>query len=532
VVEAETPADLPVVMADRNQLKQVFFNITKNAMEAMQPGGRLRIKTRTDDDNVYLLFGDTGSGIKHGPERFDRRRREAHPRRACAAGVAHEEHYDVSVAANADEAFNLMDAQSFDVIVTDLRMPGKSGLKIIDKALALPGRPAVIMMTAYGNIESAVEAMKRGAVDFLTKPVNIERLELLIQRALKSKTLEVEVKQLHERLDEKFNFEQIIGHSQELKDVIDRVKLVAPSKATILIEGESGTGKELIAQAIHQVSPRSRAPFVAVHCAALSESLLESEIFGHERGSFTGATEKRIGRFESADGGTLFLDEIGEISASTQVKLLRFLETKSIERVGGNKPLDLDVRLVAATNRNLEQLVREGKFREDLFFRLNVVRIVMPPLRQRAEDVPAAVDAFPQDLRRGERPAAADARARRDAHAPGLCVAGQHPRAAQFCRERGRAAPRRQAHRVRPRAQIPRRRPGGQITSPAAGRPGTELAHPPSSLSVEENEKRLLREALIKARGNRTKAAELMGVSRRTLHRKIAQWPELDVTDK
>src|SRR5690606_31627700 len=234
----------------------------------------------------------------------------------------------------------------------------------------------------------AVEAMKRGAVDFLTKPVNIERLEVLIQRALKTRILEVEVKQLHERLDEKFSFAGIIGHSFKLQEVIDRVRLVAPSRATILVEGESGTGKELIAQAIHQSSPRARAPFIAVHCAALSENLLESEIFGHERGAFTGATERRIGRFEAADRGTLFLDEIGEITPSTQVKLLRFLETKAIERVGGPRPLALDVRLVAATNRNRESMVAEGKFREDLFFRLNVVRITMPPLRERREDIP------------------------------------------------------------------------------------------------------------------------------------------------
>ena len=311
---------------------------------------------------------------------------EKHTREGLQQALA--ESYDVSVAANAEEAFNLMAAQEFDVIVTDLRMPGNSGLKVIDRALVLPNKPAVIMMTAYGSIDTAVEAMKRGAVDFLTKPVNLERLEVLIQRALKTRTLEVEVKQLHERLDEKFSFGGIIGHSPKLNDVIGRVKLVAPSKATVLIEGESGTGKELIAQAIHQASPRARAPFIAVHCAALSENLLESEIFGHERGAFTGATERRVGRFESADGGTLFLDEIGEISASTQVKLLRFLETKAIERVGGNKPLELDVRLVAASNRSLERLVREGKFREDLFFRLNVVRITLPPLRERPDDIP------------------------------------------------------------------------------------------------------------------------------------------------
>jgi DNA-binding NtrC family response regulator len=458
---------------------------------------------------------------------------EKHTREGLQQALA--ESYDVSVAANADEAFNLMEAQSYDAIVTDLRMPGKSGLKIIDKALALPGRPAVIMMTAYGNVESAVEAMKRGAVDFLTKPVNIERLELLIQRALKSKTLEVEVKQLHERLDEKFSFEQIIGHSQQLKDVIDRVRLVAPSKATILIEGESGTGKELIAQAIHQVSPRSRAPFVAVHCASLSENLLESEIFGHERGAFTGAIEKRVGRFESADGGTLFLDEIGEISASTQVKLLRFLETKSIERVGGNKPLDLDVRLVAASNRNLEHLVRAGKFREDLFFRLNVVRIAMPPLRERAEDVPILLTHFLKLF--GEE--------------NGLPPLTLEPGAIRTLQTYAWPGNIRELRNFAENAVVLHR--GGKLTEydlepkfrgtapvvAAAGAAdgsaggadlGADLG--PSSLSVEENEKRLLREALIKARGNRTKAAELMGVSRRTLHRKIAQWPELDVTDK
>ena len=317
---------------------------------------------------------------------------EKHTREGLQQALA--DSYDVSVAASADEAFNLMEVQEFEVILTDLRMPGKSGLKVIDKALALPNKPAVLMMTAYGNIETAVEAMKRGAVDFLTKPVNIERLEVLIQRALKTSTLEVEVKQLHERLDEKFSFAGIVGNSPKLQAVIDRVRLVAPSRATILIEGQSGTGKELIAQAVHQVSPRSRGPFVAVHCAALSESLLESEIFGHERGAFTGAIERRVGRFELAEGGTLFLDEIGEISASTQVKLLRFLETRTIERVGGSKSLELDVRLVAATNRNLDQMVTEGKFREYLFFRLNVVRIPLPALRERPEDIPLLLAHF------------------------------------------------------------------------------------------------------------------------------------------
>ncbi|MEO6005931.1 MAG: sigma-54 dependent transcriptional regulator [Opitutus sp.] len=452
---------------------------------------------------------------------------EKHTREGLQQALS--EAYDVTVAANADEAFNLMDAQPFDVVLTDLRMPGKSGLKVIDKALALPNRPAVLMMTAYGNIETAVEAMKRGAVDFLTKPVNIERLEVLMQRALKTKTLEVEVKQLHERLDEKFSFEGIIGNSPRLQEVIDRVRLVAPSRATILIDGESGTGKELIAQAIHQSSPRSRAAFIAVHCAALSENLLESELFGHERGAFTGASERRIGRFESADGGTLFLDEIGEISASIQVKLLRFLETKSIERVGGSKPIDLDVRLVAATNRTLEALVREGKFREDLFFRLNVVRITMPPLRIRPEDIPLLLAHYIKMFsdENGVPPLTLEPGALHTLQA--YPWPGNIRELRNFCEN----------------AVVLRR--GGSLTeydlepkyrgaaaadgSPQGTAPLPAISAPGASLSVEESEKRLLREALIKARGNRTKAAEMMGLSRRTLHRKIAQWPELDVTD-
>jgi len=436
-----------------------------------------------------------------------------------------EDNYDVSVAANADEAANLMAVEAFDVVVTDMRMPGKSGLKVIDMSLAQTNRPAVLMMTAYGNIETAVEAMKRGAVDFLTKPVNIERLEVLIQRALKTKTLEVEVKQLHERLDEKFSFDHIIGHSSALKEVIDRVKLVAPSKATILIEGESGTGKELIAQALHQASPRARGPVVTVHCAALSENLLESEIFGHERGAFTGANERRIGRFESADGGTLFLDEIGEISASTQVKLLRFLENRTIERVGGSKPLELDVRLVAATNRNLEEMVKEGEFREDLYFRLNVVRIMMPPLRDRPEDVPLLTAHYLKLLSEENQ----------------LPLISLEPGAMHTLQNYGWPGNIRELrnfcenvvvlHRGGSLSEYdldPRFR-GGATSGSEGGAAGVAL--PSNPLSIEENEKRLLRESLIKSRGNRTKAAALMGISRRTLHRKLVQWPELDVID-
>ncbi|HEY1793091.1 MAG TPA: sigma-54 dependent transcriptional regulator [Opitutaceae bacterium] len=435
------------------------------------------------------------------------------------------ENYDVSLAASADEAFNLMDAQAFDVVITDLRMPGKSGLKVIDRALTLPGKPAVLMMTAYGNIDTAVEAMRRGAVDFLTKPVNIERLDVLIRRALKTKSLEVEVQQLHERLDEKFDPGAIIGESPLLKDVIERVRKVALSKATVLIEGESGTGKELVAQAIHQSSPRSRGPFVAVHCAALSENLLESELFGHEKGSFTGATERRIGRFESADGGTLFLDEIGEISGAIQVKLLRFLETKAVERVGASKPVELDVRLVTATNRNLEQLVREGRFREDLFFRLDVVRFTMPPLRKRPEDIPALLGHFIRFFAQenGVPPIEVEPGAIKTLQA--YAWPGNIRELRNFCEN---AVVLHKGGSLTEYDLDPRFRGGAPAQSPASPQDGA-LG---STLSVEQNEKRILREALIKSRGNRTKAAELMGISRRTLHRKLAQWPELDVVDR
>ena len=247
--------------------------------------------------------------------------------------MALEDDYDVYTASNADEAFNLMEVESFDLILTDLRMAGKSGMMVIDQAMNLPNKPICIMMTAYGDVDTAVEAMRRGAFDFHTKPVNIEKLEFMIKRAIQSKSIEKENEVLHKRLDRRYQFSQIVGNSQAMVEVLDRVKLVAPTKATVLIEGQTGTGKELIAQSIHQNSDRSRKPFVAVHCAALAANLLESELFGHEKGSFTGANERRIGRFESSEGGTLFLDEIGEIDASTQVKLLRFLETRSFERL-------------------------------------------------------------------------------------------------------------------------------------------------------------------------------------------------------
>lgn len=444
---------------------------------------------------------------------------ERHTREGLAQIL--EDHYEISIAEDAEQAFNLMESEIFDLILTDLRMPGVSGLKVIDKALALKNRPPVIMMTAYGNVESAVEAMKRGAYDFLPKPVNVEKLEILIKRAFQSKNLEVEVKQLHERLDAKYAFEGIVGNSTELHKVIDRVKLVAPSQANVLIEGETGTGKERIAQAIHQNSTRAEGPFVPVHCAALPDNLLESELFGHERGAFTGATERRVGRFELADKGTLFLDEIGEISLTTQVKLLRFLEQREFERIGSSKVIKVDTRLVAATNRDLEKMVAEGTFREDLYFRLNVVPIVMPPLRDRTEDLPLLLDHFLKEFSKINKVAA-----------PSL-----EPGAMQCLRRYFWPGNIRELRNFAENVVVLHR--GGVIhdydlESKFRGetRSIDGSGKVVSPLDKEENEKRLLKEALADAKGNRTRASTLLGISRRTLHRKLQQWPELDVADR
>src|SRR5438105_5523106 len=306
-----------------------------------------------------------------------------------------EDDYDVYVAADIAGAIDVLEREHVDVLLTDLRLGSEDGMILIDRALKMPRPPICIMMTAYGSVDTAVEAMKRGAYDFVTKPLNLDKVELLIARALQSRKLEQENRTLRQQVDERYGLENIIGQSPALHEVLDTIKQVAPSSANVLLEGESGTGKELAAHAIHNLSRRNKAKFVTVHCAALSPQLLESELFGHERGAFTGAHERRIGRFEQANGGTIFLDEIGEIDQSTQVKLLRIMsEERAFERVGGNQTLRADVRLVAATNKHLETLVREGKFRDDLFFRLNVVRITMPPLRERKEDIPILVRGF------------------------------------------------------------------------------------------------------------------------------------------
>ncbi len=432
-----------------------------------------------------------------------------------------EDKYEIFMARDADEAFRLMDAEKFDLVLTDLRMAGKNGLSVIDKALALPARPACVMMTAYGNVETAVEAMRRGAYDFLTKPLNLEKLELVLQRALKSRKVETENKELRQRLDKKFSVAGIVGNSRTLSRVVEQVKQVAQAKTTVLLLGETGTGKELFANMIHQNSPRAGGPFVPVHCAALSANLLESELFGHEKGAFTGAVERREGRFEAADGGTLFLDEIGEIDAATQVKLLRFLETRSIERVGTHKAIQLDVRLVCATNRNLPEMVKKGTFREDLFYRLGVVQITLPALRERHDDIPLLLAHYLQFF----------------AKENGLPVPKLKPDAERVLSAYAWPGNIRELRNLcenlvvmHSREEIgeydldPRFREKPAVAEPS----GTGNRPESKALSRVENEKRLLRQALREAKGNRTKAADLLGISRRTLHRKLLQWPELE----
>jgi two-component system response regulator AtoC len=309
--------------------------------------------------------------------------------------AALEDRFDVYLAEDAKSAMDLLESESFDVMLTDFKMPNEDGMKLIARAKSLSKPPICILMTAYGSEELAVDAMKRGADDYIAKGrLQIDELEMRIARAVRSQKLETENVSLRQQLDSKFGMENIVGESPVMQEVFDIVQQVAPTRATVLILGESGTGKEMVAKAIHQLSPRAKQPLVSVHCAALSATLLESELFGHEKGAFTGAHERRIGRFEQAQGGTLFLDEIGEIDASLQIKLLRFLGERTFERVGSNKTLTADVRLVAATNKDLEAMVKAGTFREDLYFRLKIVELYLPPLRERMEDVPLLAKSF------------------------------------------------------------------------------------------------------------------------------------------
>ena len=427
--------------------------------------------------------------------------------------AALEERYDVYIAEDAKAAMHLLESENFDVLLTDFRLPNEDGMNLIARAKSLPKPPICILMTAYGSEELAVDAMKRGADDYIAKGrLQIDELEMRIARALKRQNLEVENVALRKQLDSKFGLENIIGQSPVMTEIFEIVQQVAPTRATVFVLGESGTGKELIAKALHQLSPRVRQPFVTVHCAALAPTLLESELFGHEKGAFTGAHERRIGRFEQAQGGTLFLDEIGEIDATIQVKLLRFLGERTFERVGSNKTLTADVRLVAATNKHLEELVKAGKFREDLFFRLRVVEIELPPLRERTGDIPLLAQSFLREFAKENGKAVNDftvdaLEALMKFSWPGnvreLRTAIEH------------AVVLSRSERIALRDLPPSVR-GGSVAD-------TKMLQG-KDLTVKGAEKQLIERALKETDGNRTRAAQKIGMSRRTFHRKLHEY--------
>jgi len=422
--------------------------------------------------------------------------------------------YRVTLAEDGEVGLNLLDRNDYDLVLTDIRMPRADGFAILKKTLEKPNPPPCIMFTAYGSIEAAVDAMHKGAYDFVTKPVNFDRLELVMKKALESKQIKEENIELKKRLDDKFGLPAIVGTSEGISNVIETIKQVAPTRATVLIEGESGTGKELIAQAIHQLSGR-KGKFVAVHCAALPESLLESELFGHEKGAFTGAVEMRQGRFELAGGGTVFLDEIGEIPLAVQVKLLRVLETRSFERIGGTETLNVDVRVVAATNRDLEKMVAEGTFREDLFYRLNVISVILPPLRERRDDIPQLVRHYMEIFAKenGKTGMTID-----ESAMAALTSYEWHGniRELKNCVERMVVLCRGNALTIDNVPANIRENVSPGITK--------TLLEPASGCDLERNEKLLIERALNECDGNRTKAAEKLGISRRTLHRKLNEY--------
>ena len=314
--------------------------------------------------------------------------------RQALRDILSEEGYEVVEAADGEDALQLMQSFAPAAVLADVRMPRMDGITLLRKAREQGSDSVFVMMTAFASVEAAVEAMRAGAENYLVKPLDVNAVLVVLEKALEKLRLQRETQNLRERVRERYRFHNIVGDAPELQAVYEVVKRAAPTRATVLILGESGTGKELIAQALHEESPRRDRPFIKVSCAALSETLLESELFGHEKGAFTGAIGRREGRFELADGGTLFLDEIGDISPALQIKLLRVLQQKEFERVGGISTLKVDVRLVAATNRDLASEVKNGKFREDLYYRLNVVAVTLPPLRQRKGDIPALVSHF------------------------------------------------------------------------------------------------------------------------------------------
>ncbi|MCL2243379.1 MAG: sigma-54 dependent transcriptional regulator [Treponema sp.] len=426
--------------------------------------------------------------------------------------------YDVVCAADGDEGWERFCSGDIDLVISDLKMPGLGGDELMRRILAqAPGFP-VIILTGHGSVESAVAAMRDGAWDFLTKPVELDHLSLIVKRALENRELVFQHRRMVEELERQKQFKSIIGNSRGIRENFDIMNRAAPSKASILITGESGVGKELVANAIHELSPRKDKPLVKVHCAALSSTLLESELFGHEKGAFTGAISRRRGRFELASGGTLFLDEIGEIDQNIQIKLLRVLQEKNFERVGGEQTVETDVRILTATNRDLKAEIEKGNFREDLYFRLNVVNIHVPPLRERKDDIPVLAAAFMKEF----------------AHENGKTIEGIHEKARSLFYAYDWPGNIRELRNCMESAVVMCR--SSIITvddlPPALrNKDGEEWISIRLGSSMNECEKIIIRDTLSHNRGNKSKTAETLEIGRKTLIRKLSEY-ELDIQEE
>lgn len=417
--------------------------------------------------------------------------------------------YEVILAHGGDEALAVLDERNVDVVVTDLRMPDSDGLAVLDRAQEKPTPPQVIILTAFGTVESAVDALQKGAFTYLTKPVNLNELRAQVSKAMEVMALRMENVELRKQIDRRYGFEEMLGETREMQQLIERLRAIADTRATVLVEGESGTGKELVARAIHKNSSRANKPMVPIHCAALSESLMESELFGHEKGAFTGASQQRKGLFELAHGGTVFMDEVGEIPLTTQVKLLRVLESREFLRVGGIEPVKVDVRVVAATNRVLAEEVEEGRFREDLYYRLNVVHVQIPPLRARAADVPLMIRVFLDHF------AEEHGKPKLDISKKALQKLMQYhwPGNVRQLRNVVENLVLFSTSSVIDLDELPEALMSGQAGDLVV----------PLGVPLDQVERLVIERTLVGCGGNRTRAAEQLGISRRTLLRKIKE---------
>ena len=422
--------------------------------------------------------------------------------------------YDTSCVYTGNEALNLIDTNHFDIVITDMKLPDISGFSIIEKVKKKDADIPVIMITAFSSLQTAIDAMKKGADDYLTKPVNIDELELILKKIWEKQLLIFQNRELRQKLNDKYGFSGLIGNTPEMQFVFKTITEVAPAAATVLIYGETGTGKELVAHAIHYNSDRQNKPFVALHCASLSEGVLESELFGHEKGAFTGAVSERRGRFELADGGSLFLDEIGELNSHVQIKLLRVLETGCFERVGGEKTLESDVRIIAATNKNLEEEIKEGRFREDLYYRLNVINLVLPPLRERREDIGLLTDSFLVKYA---------AKNKKD-------IKGFSAQSARILSNYDWPGNVRELENAVERAVVmarnefiePDNLPSNLSQSLRKAKKDTFRI--PSGTTMKEIEKKVILDTLQTTNGSKSKAAKVLGISTRKIEYKIKEW--------